>query len=275
MRTVELDQGCLPAELDTLTRTHESEVDHQDYLMTDLLGRTTKASVQICANKFFELGIQGLDDYEILELIFSFVSSDGAPKEWASKCLNHFSNLRGVIQASHKELLYQGLPWLATILVRLLAEIPVKVLAQSLKCGPVYQSSQELYTYLNYSMRGLGNEIFRVLYLDGANRIIETLDVTGGIPNSVAVFPRKVLEYSIRYQATSMLLAHNHPAGNPLPSRKDKMLTRDLVFLGKALQVEVLDHIIVGDNNHFSFFDEGLITQYEDSFLMMRRRAVT
>jgi len=275
MCAVEQDHFYSSSGSDALTSISEIEVRHPAFLDLDPPTKAAKTVTLVLADRLIESGIQDLDDHEVLELLFSFVSSDGDSKEWAGRCIERFRNLRCVIEASIDELLHEGLSWSTAVLVRLAAEIPMKVLAQRLERGPVYQSSQEVYDYLNYSMRGLGDEVFRTIYLDGANRIIETVDVTGGTPNSVAVFPRKVLEHAIKYQATSMFLAHNHPAGNPLPSRKDKMLTRDLVFLGKALQVEVLDHIIVGDNNHFSFFDEGLITEYEDSFLTMRRRAVT
>ena len=225
------------------------------------------------ADRFIEGGIDSLEDHEILELLFSMTLSDGEHTREARTCIANFQSLRGALHASSEELLQCGMSPLVVLCIRLVSEIPARVMRQKLARGAVLESPQEVYDYLNCSMRDLRNEVFRTIYLDGANRIIETLDVAEGTPNSVAVFPRQVLERAIRYGATSMLLAHNHPAGNPLPSRKDKMLTRDMVFLGKALQVEVLDHIIVGDNSHFSFFDEGLITQYEDSFLTLRRRA--
>ena len=72
-----------------------------------------------------------------------------------------------------------------------------------------------------------------------------------------------------------MIFAHNHPSGDPTPSKSDKQLTRDLVFAGSVLQIKVLDHIIIGDDSHFSFAREGLIEKYEDSFLTLRIKAGT
>ena len=69
--------------------------------------------------------------------------------------------------------------------------------------------------------------------------------------------------------------AHNHPTGDPTPSKSDKQLTRDLVFIGNMLQIKVLDHIIIGENTYFSFADEGLIQKYEDNFLNMKIRGVS
>ena len=72
-----------------------------------------------------------------------------------------------------------------------------------------------------------------------------------------------------------MIFVHNHPSGDPGPSRRDKQLTMDLVFVGSVMQIRVLDHIVIGDNCYFSFAGEGLIQQYEDSFLTLRiRRAI-
>jgi DNA repair protein RadC len=70
------------------------------------------------------------------------------------------------------------------------------------------------------------------------------------------------------------MFVHNHPSGDPTPSKSDKLLTRDLVFMGYILQIKVLDHIIIGENRYFSFADEGLIEKYEDSFLNLRIKSL-
>ncbi len=84
--------------------------------------------------------------------------------------------------------------------------------------------------------------------------------------------PREIVESAIRYSAVSMIFVHNHPSGDPTPSKNDKQLTRDLVFIASLLQIKALDHIIIGDNIHFSFRGEGLIEKYEDSFLSLRMK---
>ena len=68
------------------------------------------------------------------------------------------------------------------------------------------------------------------------------------------------------------IFVHNHPSGDPVPSKSDKQLTRDLVFVGKIIQIKVLDHIVIGENRYFSFADEGLIEKYELDFLNYRIR---
>lgn len=226
------------------------------------------------ADRFLKEGNQGLTDCEVLELLFSLVLPNDECWKDARKCTMHFPSLRGVMEAPSEELLQGGLSPAIALCIRLAVEIATRVLRQKVERGSCYESSQEVCDYLNYSMRSLSNEVFRVIYLDGRNRIIETLDLAEGTPNYVAVFPRQILDHAIRYRATHMILAHNHPTGDALPSRNDKQITRDMVFLGNALQIKVLDHIIVADNSHFSFSDEGLIEKYEDTFLTLRRKAV-
>ena len=108
-----------------------------------------------------------------------------------------------------------------------------------------------------------------------SDQIIETLDLFKGTVNNIVISPREIVESAVRYRTVSMIFAHNHPSGDPTPSRNDKQITRDLVFVGSILQIKVLDHIIIGDNSHFSFHGEGLIEKYEDSFLTLRMRTGT
>jgi DNA repair protein RadC len=79
---------------------------------------------------------------------------------------------------------------------------------------------------------------------------------------------------AIKHNAVSLIFAHNHPSGDPTPSKSDKRFTRDLVFMGGIIEVKVLDHIIIGGNKYFRFADEGLIAKYEDNFLNLRIRGV-
>ena len=123
-------------------------------------------------------------------------------------------------------------------------------------------------------MRGLRNEVFKVIHLNSRNQIIEALDLFKGTIENIPVSPREIIESTISYRAVSMIFAHNHPSGDPTPSKSDKQLTRDLVFIGSALRIKALDHIIVGDNIYFSFADEGLIEKYKARFLTLRIRAL-
>ena len=114
-------------------------------------------------------------------------------------------------------------------------------------------------------------EIFKVMFLDGKNRLIEAEDLFEGSLTSSVVYPREIMKKAIKYDAANLIFVHNHPSGDPDPSPSDKDITKELLFAGNLLQIKVLDHIIIGDNKYFSFADEGLIEEYNLNFLSLKR----
>jgi len=123
-------------------------------------------------------------------------------------------------------------------------------------------------------MRDLKREVFKAIYLDSRNQIISTEDLLEGTLESIPIRPREIIESVIKHSAAAVIFVHNHPSGAPTPSRSDKRFTRDLVFMGNIIEVKVLDHIIIGGNEYFSFADEGLIRKYEDDFLNLKIKGV-
>jgi DNA repair protein RadC len=105
--------------------------------------------------------------------------------------------------------------------------------------------------------------------------VIDTDDVASGTVNASFVSPREVIDGALKHNAVSLIFAHNHPSGNPEPSRSDKELTRDLVYASSMMQMKVLDHLVIGDNRYFSFSSEGLIEQYEMDFLNLKMKGVS
>ncbi len=124
-------------------------------------------------------------------------------------------------------------------------------------------------------MRDLKKEVFKVIYLNSQNQIIDTADLFTGTINSSSISPREVIVTAIKHNAVSLIFVHNHPSGNPEPSKSDKELTRDLVYAGSIMQIRVLDHIIIGNNRFFSFAGEGLIEEYELNFLNLKMKGVS
>ncbi len=102
-------------------------------------------------------------------------------------------------------------------------------------------------------------ELFVVVMLNAQNRAISYQEVTRGILNSSLVHPREVFRLSILYGAAGIILAHNHPSGNPTPSADDQAVTRQLVASGKVLDMPVYDHVIVAADRYFSFAESGLL----------------
>jgi len=251
--------------------------------------------------RFLRSGIEGFSDQEIIELFLSLILPHRECQRWAKECIEHFKNLRGLLSASPQELRLAELPLSCIYKLKLLRELPAEILKQKIMEQPVYKSSKEIFDYLYYSMRDLKKEVFKVIYLNTRHQIIkkevfkviylntrhQIIDVEdlfhGGLTD-IPIRPRKIVEHTIRHNATALIFAHNHPSGDPAPSKSDKQLTRDapsksdkqltrdLALIGNILQIKILDHIIIGENRYFSFADEGLIQKYEDNFLNLRIR---
>ena len=221
--------------------------------------------------KFLKSGLAGFHDYEIIELLLTLGAPRKDCKQPAKEVLKRFKTLRAALSASPQELQQiKGIGPNSTFGIKLVREVATEFLRQQIVDKPVYKSAREIFDYLYHSMRDLKKEIFKVIYLNAQNQIIDIADLFEGTVDSSAVSPREVMENAIKQNAGSLIFVHNHPSGDPEPSRHDKEITRGLVFAGNIMQIKVLDHIIIGGNQYFSFAAEGLIEEYELDFLNLR-----
>jgi len=225
--------------------------------------------------RFIKSGLTGFHDYEIVELLLTLGSPRKDCKQQAKEVIKRFKTLRGALSASPEELQQiDGIGAHSAFGIKLVWEVAEEFLKQRIIDKPVYKSAKEIFDYLYLSMRDLKKEVFKAIYLNSQNQLIEAVDLFEGTLESIPIRPREIVESAIKHNATALIAAHNHPSGNPTPSRSDKQLTRDLVFIGMILPIRVLDHIIVGGNRYFSFADEGLIKKYEDDFLQLKIRGL-
>jgi len=225
--------------------------------------------------RFVRSGIEGFKDREIIELLLLCPElSPRQSKKLAKQVAEQFKTLRQLVAASPEELRQAGVTPHGILHIKFVREIATEILKQKVIDQPTYKSSKEVIDYLNYSMRDLEKEVFKVLYLNNRNQIIDTVDLFEGTLGSIPIRPREIVQSAIKHNAAALIFVHNHPAGDPAPSRSDKQLTRDLVFIGMILQIKVLDHIVIGEDRYFSFADDGLIQKYEDNFLNLKIRRV-
>lgn len=124
---------------------------------------------------------------------------------------------------------------------------------------PFIRSSKDLIDYLKIALRDYPHEVFAVVFMNRANKInhFEVMS-SGGISYTI-VDPRIIFKKALEVKATSIMLCHNHPSGSLRPSRADEEITQKLKNAGKLLEINVVDHVIVSDEGHFSFADEGLM----------------
>lgn len=128
--------------------------------------------------------------------------------------------------------------------------------------NPRIKSSKDVTEILIPRMRDLKKEVFKTMLLNSRNGIIDIMEVTEGTVNQATPIIREVFQKALQKFATSIICVHNHPGGDPTPSEEDKNFTKELVKAGKVLQINVLDHIIVGGDEYYSFSDEGEIGDY-------------
>ena len=226
--------------------------------------------------KFIRSGLKGFLDYEIIELLLSLGTPRKDCKPQAKEAIKRFKTLRGVLEASPQELQQiDGIGPHSAFGIKLVQEVAREFLKEKIIDKPIYKSAQEIFDYLYHSMRDLRKEVFKVIYLNSQNQIIETQDLFEGTINSSSISPREVVESAIKNNAASLIFVHNHPSGNPEPSKNDKELTRDLVYAGSIMRIRVLDHVIIGNNRYFSFAGQGLIEEYELDFLNLKIKGVS
>lgn len=122
---------------------------------------------------------------------------------------------------------------------------------------PRIESSNDIVEILMPRMRDLKKEIMKTVFLNSQNRIIDIIEVAEGTVNQVNPILRELFQKALQNFAVSLICAHNHPAGDPLPSPEDRDFTKRLSRGGEILQINVLDHIIIGHDRHYSFADQG------------------
>ncbi|MFH1259841.1 MAG: DNA repair protein RadC [Elusimicrobiota bacterium] len=217
--------------------------------------------------KFLKSGIDGFHDYEIIELLLTLGTPRRDCKPAAKKALEKFNTLREVLEASPEELIkIDDIGPHNLFGLKLVQEVARKFLKEKILNKPICKSSQSVFDYLYHSLRGLKNEIFKIIFLDAQNKVIETEDLFRGSLSSSFVYFREIIKSALRHNAAGLIFVHNHPSGNSQPSASDKEITRNLLLIGRIMEIKILDHLIIGDNQYFSFADEGLIRGYNEDW---------
>ncbi len=203
--------------------------------------------------RFKKSGLAGFHDYEFIELLLTYAIPQKDVKPLAKELISHFGGIRGIFDASLEELTtIKGLGDRTAILFKLLKEGSSLYLKARVKGKEILSSPQHALDFCHHMLSGEKNEKFMVLYLTTKNELIDTEILEEGTINQTAVYPRKVVEGALKHNASALIFVHNHPSGDPTPSRTDKNLTEALVRAANTIDVTVHDHIIIGKNSHFS-----------------------
>ncbi|ATC83518.1 MULTISPECIES: DNA repair protein RadC [Pseudoalteromonas] len=210
--------------------------------------------------KLIAKGPKALTDAELLAIFLRTGLPGMNVIELAQHLLNENKTLHNLFNASQDEFCAQkGLGMAKYVQLQAVLELSQRYMQERCQRDAVFNSPNAVYEYLTLQMRGLQQEVFMVLYLDSQNRLVKDEILFYGTINSASVYPREVLKAALKNNAAAIILAHNHPSGIAEPSQADKLITNKLQQALQLVDINVLDHIIVGGETCVSFAQRGLI----------------
>lgn len=211
--------------------------------------------------KLLKLGADKLSDTELLAILLRVGSSGKSAVDMARELINQFGTFRNIDSKSFAELKRKGLGIAKIAQMKAALEIGKRFLKEKSLSKVKIKFSKDIVDYFIPYLRDMKKEIFKVVLLDGKNKIIKDVTLSEGTLTKSIVHPREVIKEAVTESAAALVLIHNHPSGDPHPSPDDIEVTNRIISACELVGIRVLDHIIIGDNNYFSFFNEGLIKE--------------
>ena len=212
--------------------------------------------------KLFKEGEHKLSNTELLAILLRSGVKGESAIDLARKILQKFRTFRNM---SHTDIRdwkeFKGLGPAKIAQIKAAIEIGRRFGEEKIEEKPKIESSKDAVDILMPRMRDLKKEIFKIALLNSQNRIIDIIEVEEGTVNKATPMIREIFQKASQNFATSLICVHNHPSGKITPSTEDREFTKELFKAGKIMQVNVLDHVIIGDDSYYSFADKGeLIT---------------
>jgi DNA repair protein RadC len=204
-------------------------------------------------------GAENLPDYELLEMLLFAANPQGDVKPAAKSLLAHFGGFGKVLSADPDALSEAGLGLAGIAAIKSVREAALRLMRLELQEQPVVNSWDKLIDYCNAQVAHNKVEEFHILFLDRKNVLIKHERQQRGTVDHTPVYPREVVKRALDLGAAAMILVHNHPSGDPTPSKTDIAVTQDIKKAAVLLGVALHDHIIIGRNGHTSLRDLGLI----------------
>ena len=217
--------------------------------------------------KFLENGFNGLEDYEVLELLLFYVIPRKDTKAIAKELIKRFKTLANVLKADTLELkTVNGLGDVAITFLKMMGALPARIYKDELKNQKLIKDDKNKITDKEVLLSFLRNKIgyedvekFYVIYLSSSNEVIAFEESSSGTLDRSSIYPREIYKRVIMENAKSIIIAHNHPSGNTCPSKCDIDITNEIAKGLKNFGALLLEHIIITRDSYFSFLEEGLI----------------
>ena len=205
-------------------------------------------------------GPDALADHELLELLLTLAILRRDTKPIARALIARFGSFANVVAAPRQELeSVENVGRAGAAAIKLVHAATLRLGRAEVLNQPLLNNWDKLMGYLNAALSRERVEHFHILFLDNRNRLLADEAQTRGTVNHTPVYPREVVKRALELHATAIILVHNHPSGDPTPSRDDIEMTREIKAAASALDVLLHDHVIVGNGRWLSFRQEGLL----------------
>jgi DNA repair protein RadC len=204
-------------------------------------------------------GAENLLDHELVEVMLFTNNPRADAESLAEELLDRFGSLAEVLSAEPEALAAAGLSMSAVAGVRLVREMALRFMRAELHSRPLVASRDTLIDYCSAQIAHSKVEEFHILFLDRKNALIKHERQQRGTVDHTPVYTREVVKRALELGASALILVHNHPSGDPTPSKADIAVTKDIVRAAAPLGVTVHDHLIIGRGHHSSLRDLGLI----------------
>ena len=210
--------------------------------------------------RFLSAGIDGFLDYEEVELLLKLADNRRDQKITAKLLLNTFKSLRGVLEANPEQLKkIKGIGDANIFGLKLVQSVARRYLKEQIIGEDYIQFSENVLDYLRHNLRDRGREVFLVVLLNGRNQVLDIVELFEGTLTTSAVYPREVIKLILEKDAAAVIFVHNHPSGNPNPSKDDQNLTQKLKAACSTIDVQLHDHLIIAGNDYTSMADKGMV----------------
>ena len=213
--------------------------------------------------RFSDHGLDNFNDLNALELLLFYAIPRKDTNEIAHQLLERFGSLDEVFSASMQQLQQvPGVGYHAAVLIRLVPQLAKRGAIRSAGTPTQFTNARAIAHYLQPRLQNEKNEQLLLLCLTPQKRLISLVVLSQGVVNNVTLNVRQLVEEALRKRASSVIIAHNHPTGNPRPSAEDEMMTRRVYDALKLVDITLADHIVIGGELYFSFQEAGLL-QYQ------------
>jgi len=214
--------------------------------------------------RLVKYGAENLSDAQLLAIILR--TGDRVDKtsavDLARILIDKLGNFRELDSVSVSELQsIKGIGPAKSAQMKAALEIGKRFLRQKTEPKEKIKSVEDVFNYYKPYLRDLKKEVFKVMLLDGRNKIIKDVTISEGSLTKSIVHPREVIKEATKESAAALIFVHNHPSGESKPTKDDIEITERLIKACDIVGIRVLDHIIIGANDYFSFADEGLIKE--------------